>query len=102
MIRLIGTPAAPGLARGPVFRLANVEHGARGVGSPNTEREAIGAAIAFAQKELSILCERTSDQQAAGILAFQLALLEDDEITQPTHKRIDAGEPADPGGLGGK
>ena len=95
MIRLAGTPAAPGLARGPVFRLGSVERAVRSVGSPQSEREAIAAAIAFAQQELAVLVERAGDEEAAGILAFQLALLEDDEITDPTHTRIDAGEPAD-------
>jgi phosphoenolpyruvate-protein phosphotransferase (PTS system enzyme I) len=95
MIRLAGTPAAPGLARGPLFRLGSVERQARAVGSPESERGAIGAAVAFAQQELAMLVERTTDEEAAGIVAFQLALLEDDEISDPTHTRIDAGESAD-------
>ena len=95
MIRLAGTPAAPGLARGPVFRLDTVERETRSVGSPQGEREAIAAAIAFAQEELAMLAERATDQEAAGILEFQLALLEDDEITDPTHARLDAGQSAD-------
>jgi phosphoenolpyruvate-protein phosphotransferase (PTS system enzyme I) len=95
MVRLIGTPAAPGLACGPVYRLSKVERAARRVGTPHAEREAVDVAIALAQQALSALTDRASDDEAAGILAFQVALLEDDEITDPLRTRIDTGEPAD-------
>jgi phosphotransferase system enzyme I (PtsI) len=95
MLRLAGTPASPGLARGPVFRLQQVERTARRVESAEAERDAIAAAMTEAQRALAALADETADEEAAGILAFQLALLEDSEITGPTHAAIRGGQPAD-------
>ncbi len=95
MLRLVGTPASPGLACGPIFRLDAVERKARRVASSDAEHEAIHAAIEAARQALAELSEHVADEEAAGILAFQLALLEDEEITRPTSVGIDAGEPAD-------
>jgi phosphoenolpyruvate-protein phosphotransferase (PTS system enzyme I) len=95
MMCLAGIPAAPGLARGPVFRLRNVERQVRCHGSPAAERDAIAAAIASAQQELAMLTERAPDDEAAGILALQLELLEDNEIIAPTQQRIESGESAE-------
>ena len=47
MLRLVGTPASPGLACGPIFRLDAVERKARRSAPPDAEREAIAAAIAI-------------------------------------------------------
>ncbi len=95
MLRLVGTPASPGLACGPVFRLGPVERRARRLASSGEEREAIAAAMESAQRALAELSARAADEEAAAILAFQLALLEDEEITGPTCASIDAGAPAD-------
>ena len=95
MLRLAGTPASPGLARGPVFRLRAVERRARRIVSAQAERDAIAAAMSAAQRALAVLADQAQDEEAAGILAFQLALLEDDEITGPTRAAIDAGRAAD-------
>ena len=59
------------------------------------EREAILAAMESARQALTELSQHVADEEAAAILAFQLALLEDEEITRPTSAGIDAGEPAD-------
>jgi phosphotransferase system enzyme I (PtsI) len=95
MLRLVGTPASPGLACGPIFRLAAVERKARRLASSDAERQAIAAAMGSAQQALTELSQHAADEEAAAILAFQLALLEDEEITHPTHAGIVAGEPAD-------
>ncbi len=95
MLRLVGTPASPGLACGPIFRLEAVEHKARRLASTDAERQAIAAAMSSAQRALAELSQNAADEEAAAILAFQLALLEDEEITRPTNAGIDAGEPAD-------
>src|SRR6516162_3395779 len=71
MLRLAGTPASPGLARGPVFRLQQVERTARRVESAEAERDAIAAAMTEAQRALAALADETADEEAAGILAFQ-------------------------------
>ena len=95
MLRLAGIPASPGLARGPVFRLQAVERMARRTASTQAERDAIAEAMSAAQRALAVLADQAEDKAAAGILAFQLALLEDDEITGPTRAAIDAGRAAD-------
>ena len=95
MIRLAGTPAAPGLARGPVFRLGSVERPRAASVRRKANVRRLLPPLRSHSKSWRSLVERAGDDEAAGILAFQLALLEDDEITDPTHTRIDAGEPAD-------
>ena len=95
MLRLVGIPASPGLARGPIFRLDAVERRARRVASPEGEREAVAAALRSARHALGELSAQVADEESAAILAFQVALLEDDEITRPTFAGIQAGEPAD-------
>jgi phosphoenolpyruvate-protein phosphotransferase (PTS system enzyme I) len=95
MARLIGTPAAPGMASGPLVRLEGGVRASRRANSPALEREAIDVAIARAQEALTLLCDQAGDEEAASILAFQLALLDDDEIVRPTHEGIDNAQPAD-------
>src|SRR5262249_21143115 len=95
MLRLVGTPASPGLASGPIFLLETAPRGRRSTGSVEAEHKAIGAALAVAQLALGKLSADAVDDNAAAILAFQLALLEDDEITRPTRVAIDTGQPAD-------
>ena len=95
MIRLVGTPAAPGMASGPLVRLEGREHAPRRASSPALERAAIETAMASAQQALAVLCDEAADEEASGILAFQLALLEDDEITRPTYEGIEDAQPAD-------
>jgi len=93
-VRLSGTPAAPGLASGPVFRLRSFERSARRTGTADEERGALADALAFAQQALEALSGRNAGDEAATILAFQLALLQDEEITRPSYAHIAAGEPA--------
>ena len=95
MVRLTGTPVAPGLAIGPLVRLAAVTPAARSRGSHDEERDALASAIAAAQEELSALVARAGNADEEGIVAFQIALLEDEELTNPAYAAIDAGEAAD-------
>jgi phosphotransferase system enzyme I (PtsI) len=83
------------MASGPLVRLEGGVRASRGPSSPAVEHEAIGLALASAQEALALLCDQSDDEQAASILAFQLALLEDDEIVRPTHEGIDNAHPAD-------
>jgi len=55
----------------------------------------MASAVAAAQRSLTELSAHAADDNAATILAFQLAFLEDDEITRPTRAAIEAGQPAD-------
>lgn len=95
MVLLTGTPVAPGLAVGPLVRLAGVTQVARSRGSLAEERDALAVAIAAAQEELVALVARTGNADEEGIVAFQIALLEDEELTNPAYAAIDAGEAAD-------
>jgi len=95
MVMLTGTPVAPGLAVGPLVRLAGVTHAARIRASRGKERDALVAAIAAAREDLIALLARTGNADEEGIVAFQIALLEDEELTIPAYAAIDAGEAAD-------
>jgi len=95
MVTLTGTPVAPGLAVGPLARLAATAQVARPRGSRAEERDALAAAIGAAQEELAVLVARTGNADEEGIVAFQIALLEDEELTNPAYAAIDAGEAAD-------
>lgn len=95
MVRLTGTPVAPGLAFGPLVRLAAAAQVARSRGSRAEERDALGAAIAAAQEDLAGLIAKTGNADEEGIVAFQIALLEDEELTNPAYAAIEAGEAAD-------
>jgi len=75
MLRLVGTPAAPGMAAGPIVRVGGAKRKARERRSAAEERRQIDAALAAAQSSLTMLMDSMGDSEAGGILAFQLALL---------------------------
>src|SRR5258706_15304093 len=95
MVTLTGTPVAPGLAVGPLARLAATAQVARPCGSPAEARDAFAAAIGAAQEELAVLLARTGNADEVGIVAFHIALLEDQKLTNPAHAAIYAGNAAD-------
>ena len=95
MVTLTGTPVAPGLAVGPLARLAAAAKVARPRGSRGEERDAMVAAIAAAQEELAALAAMTGNADEEGIVGFQIALLEDEELTNPAYAAIDVGDAAD-------
>jgi len=76
-VRLRGRPASPGLAAGPLARIASATAAPRKSGSPQEERAALEGALAAAASELRALADRQADA-AADILEFQLALIEDE------------------------
>ena len=95
MVQLKGMPAAPGLAAGPLVRIAAAQRSTRRRGTPAEERKALAAAIGSAQQHLASLADKAGSAAEEGIVAFQLALLEDDELTQAAFEAIAAGEPAE-------
>ena len=95
MVRLRGTPVAPGLAFGPLVRLGGTMHVARAHTSRDDERDALVAALAAAQDDLARILAAATNTDEQGIVAFQIALLEDEELTNPAHAAIQAGETAD-------
>jgi phosphoenolpyruvate-protein phosphotransferase (PTS system enzyme I) len=93
-LRLRGHVAAPGLAAGPLTRLADAPVAARGAGPPEAERAALTQAIARAAADLAALAA-SQGREAAAILEFQLALLEDANLTAAAFAEIEAGAAAD-------
>jgi phosphoenolpyruvate-protein phosphotransferase (PTS system enzyme I) len=93
-LRLTGRLASEGFACGPVALLAAFASGDRQVGEPSTESAALRAAIIAAIKQLTALADHT-DSDGADILAFQIAMLEDETLAEPAFAAILAGAPAD-------
>ncbi|MER9846142.1 phosphoenolpyruvate--protein phosphotransferase [Mesorhizobium sp. M0106] len=93
-LRLQGISASAGYAEGPLFNLdqAAVRYVRKATAAD--EKAALEAAISIAAGRLATLME-TSDSEAAGILEFQLAMLEDDALTGPAFERIAEGMAAD-------
>lgn len=81
-IERFGRPASPGLARGPVVVLAERAAEARRSGTPAEEHARLAAALAAAAADLADLIATVGDDEAAAILEFQLALTEDDALTE--------------------
>src|SRR6202163_4276493 len=92
--RIEGRSAAPGIALGPLVRLAPVKHDARQHRSATEERQALLDALAASQLALTVLVREAGDADAEAILSFQIALLEDDNLAAPAFARIAAGEVA--------
>ena len=92
--RIEGRPAAPGIALGPLMRLAAAKLDARQKRSPAEEHQALVDALAASQADLSALASEVEDADAEAILSFQIALLEDDSLSAPGFARIAGGEVA--------
>jgi len=92
--RIQGRSAAPGIALGPLVRLAPVEHQARQDRSAGQEHQALVDALAASQQDLIVLAGEMADPDAEAILAFQIALLEDENLAAPAFARIETGEAA--------
>jgi phosphoenolpyruvate-protein phosphotransferase (PTS system enzyme I) len=92
--RIEGRPAAPGIALGPLVRLAAAKLDARQKRSPAQEHQALVDALAASQADLTALASQVEDADAEAILSFQIALLEDDSLSAPGFARIAGGEVA--------
>lgn len=93
-LTLRGTPAAPGLAAGRVVRLAPPARRLRRAGTAAEERASFIAALEHDRATLAGLIEAAADESEAGILEFQLAMLEDSSLTDPVLAAIAAGAAA--------
>jgi phosphotransferase system enzyme I (PtsI) len=89
-----GQPAAPGIAVGPLVRLPGTLVAARAAGEPAEEAAALERAIAAAAADLTALAEQ-SGGEAAEIIEFQVAMLEDEALRAPALEAITAGTPAE-------
>jgi phosphotransferase system enzyme I (PtsI) len=92
--RIEGRPAAPGIALGPLMRLAAAKLHVRQQRSPAEEHQALVDALAVSQADLTALANQVEDADAEAILSFQIALLEDDSLSAPGFARIADGEVA--------
>jgi phosphotransferase system enzyme I (PtsI) len=91
---LRGQPASDGIFCGPLCCLTGTRGGRRHSGSPASERQALEDAIAASIADISALIEEAGGA-AADMLAFQVAMLEDDALRQPALAGIDADHAAD-------
>jgi phosphoenolpyruvate-protein phosphotransferase (PTS system enzyme I) len=93
-IHLTGRAASPGLAIGPVTVLTAAVARRTETGDPAREAAALKAAIEGATAEITELIA-TVQGEVADILQFQVAMLEDDALTEGAYDAISAGVPAD-------
>lgn len=94
VIEAQGIAASDGLFMGPVLGIAHVGRKREATGDAVAERQALLAAIAAAVSDLSDLMER-SEGDAADILGFQVAMLEDEQLCAPALASILGGSAAD-------
>ena len=94
-LRLVGRTASGGFAAGPLAVMPSLE-GNRAGGEPVAEAHALRRAIAEALSQLSALAAH-SRSDGADILAFQIAMLEDDALAESAFAIIDKGVSADEG-----
>src|SRR5256885_4445190 len=94
-IRCIGRAASPGVAIGTLYVLQAVAEGDRSAGTPEQERAALAEAINGAKAALAELISAGEGGEAAEILSFQLAMLEDEALTAPAQAGIAGGLSAD-------
>ena len=92
--RLVGKPASTGYAVGPVEVLSHAIAAVRLAGDRKAEANALSSAIAVAIEELSRLAAR-AEGGGADIVAFQIAMLEDETLAEPAFADIETGLGAD-------
>ena len=90
----LGTPASPGLAAGVLARLAPAGAATRVAGTPAEEADALARAIARAIADLTELAER-AEPDAAEMLSFQIAMLEDEALSEGAFAAIAEGNAAE-------
>ncbi len=89
-----GRTASIGFAHGPFIRVEGATGGGRAASTPPEETAALRAALVSAGQQIARLAD-TVGGDAAQILEFQVALLEDAELLDPIFAAIAGGAPAD-------
>ena len=92
--RIEGRPAAPGIACAQLVRLLAAKSEARESRSKAGEQQALADAIEASRRDLAELADKVADDDAEAILAFQIALLEDENLVAPAVAMIADGEAA--------
>src|SRR5450631_3623619 len=93
-LHFTGTSASPGHAQGPIAILADQILIARLAGSPEQEAQALRQAMRQAAGALKSLIKR-SEPETADILEIQVAMLEDDSLSEGAIGAIATGISAD-------
>ena len=93
-ITLTGIAAAGGIAIAPVFLIPEFGHAERTAGTAEEEADALRRSLADAASALDAL-SRKAGAEAAEIIEFQAALLEDNDLLAPIFAAIVDGAPAD-------
>jgi len=93
-----GTVAAGGFAAGRIYaeadRPGSATAPAHSKTNPSRERASLDSAISQASVALTKLLERFDDEEASGIVEFQLAMLGDDALVEPAYQAIENGTDA--------
>jgi phosphoenolpyruvate-protein phosphotransferase (PTS system enzyme I) len=92
--RIEGRSAAPGIALGPLVRLVATTSERIQSRSAAGERQALADALEVSKRDLVALAGKVEDEDAEAILAFQVALLEDENLAAPAFALIADGESA--------
>ncbi|MET1026440.1 MAG: phosphoenolpyruvate--protein phosphotransferase [Dongiaceae bacterium] len=92
--RFTGLVASTGIAIGPAFRVENRTTGRRETGDPTQEAGDLRAAIDHAVADIVRLIAE-ADEDAAAILEFQSAMLEDEALAEPAFDAIEKGVAAE-------
>lgn len=93
--RLSGRAASPGFAEGALYYLPDLSGAERqSSGHPEAEAAALHAAISSALETLQALAASTADE-AADMIGFQIAMLEDDALSETAFEAIRQGAAAD-------
>jgi len=94
-ICLQGLPAAPGILVGTLHAITSaMENRSRSAGDPAAELAALQSAIDRSIGDLEELASRVAGD-GADILAFQIAMLGDEELAGPARREIGLGRAAD-------
>ncbi|MGE4252150.1 MAG: phosphoenolpyruvate--protein phosphotransferase [Parvibaculaceae bacterium] len=93
-VELKGKPASDGIFAGPVFFLDSTATERRATGDAEAESRAFDKAVSGAIAGLTSLVT-TAEGDGADMLAFQIAMLEDDALLAPARALIAKGQPAD-------
>ena len=89
-----GTTASFGFANGPLVLVRPAQIGSRRAGTATEEELALRAALATTHSQIEALAVAAGGD-AADILEFQLALLEDESLLEPAFAAVAAGAAAD-------
>ena len=93
-IRLSGRPASSGFAEGQLYVLPDKRVSRTSTGDPALEAKALRDAITSASEALADMAA-LADGDAADILGFQVAMLEDDALSEMAFADIAEGKAAD-------